>query len=446
MRYYTLIPILLLTACGGSSDGGNTVADDATSTVITVPAPEIIPTNIPMPVEKDPITDLVAPTDLSIVEGGDEISFDIFVEGEEILSDTLRAMSAMDGDNINVATTIQDDVINIRMSLGYDALPILPTTRNFELVIQTTDTTTFLPFSVDVIPTTAPDVYLTIGQSNMVGITGNVRDSDEGGIDAPDERIFQLNVERNADWSVQSYYTDRDMNINGDDVIVIAHDALYDPRNDIETIGLGLSFAKAALVNTTADIIIVPAAQSSSAFCDTASPPGHWNSNDTGNPNLGNTWLYDRAVFRTDLAIQESGGILRGILWHQGESDANDECAALYQENIISLVAGLRTDIIADVTTSHADVPFMAGTMSRGGDFADFGVNKTIIDDVHKSIADIVDLAGTVDNDDLVPSNGYACGGEDFDDCIHFGADALREMGNRYYDVLLTITNPVVEN
>jgi len=36
-------------------------------------------------------------------------------------------------------------------------------------------------------------------------------------------------------------------------------------------------------------------------------------------------------------------------------------------------------------------------------------------------------------HDDLVPDEGFACGSGD---CIHFGPDALREMGSRYHAAL----------
>lgn len=171
----------------------------------------------------------------------------------------------------------------------------------------------------------------------------------------------------------------------------------------------------------------------------------------SSNPNLGNTLLFDRAVARANLALQRSGGVFRGILWHQGESDANGRCASSYTENLKNMVQGMRNQIltVGDETLrrQNATIPFVLGTMSRGVDERDdlsvFLEDKQLIDNAHKSFPNIVDFvdgqevpihAALSNHDDLIPSNGYSCGNTT---CIHFGPKALREMGTRYYQALL---------
>jgi len=233
-------------------------------------------------------------------------------------------------------------------------------------------------------------------------------------------------------------------------LIVTAEDPLHIPVDDSNTsgkeldyIGLGLSFAKTALPNTTADIVLVPAAWSGTAFCDNnGGPRGQWNAQPTSDPALGNTWMFDRAVTRADMAIDETGGILRGILWHQGESDANERCVVSYSANLENLARQFRLQIKPDLRggelrRADANIPFIVGTMSKGvddrEDLSMFNEEKQIIDAVHRNIAQQLTFAGFSNNDDLVP-RAYPCGNTS---CVHFGPQALREMGSRYYQALL---------
>lgn len=356
------------------------------------------------------------------------------------------------------ALTPGNDTTEAILRLNIADTPILPQQRTFLVVATDGVDTDQLSFTVDINPVAAPDVYLLIGQSNMIGFSGDgTRQAYEGGPDETNARILQLNVSKNNQFEVFTEYSDfieRESNVV-EPAIVTAEDPLHvplDPSNttgkDLEYIGLGLSFAKAALANTSQDIVLVPAAWSGSAFCsNTDDPPGQWNSELSGNPELGNTWMYERAIQRTNIALNETGGILRGILWHQGESDANERCAGVYQENMEKLIANLRLNIQADqrggvARQADSNIPFVVGTMSRGSDerwdLSDFTGPKQIIDDVHKLLPSQVPHVGLSNNDDLVPANGYSCGNSS---CIHFGAQALREIGNRYYAALLRATN-----
>jgi len=154
----------------------------------------------------------------------------------------------------------------------------------------------------------------------------------------------------------------------------------------------------------------------------------------TDTVNFSGTLLRDRAIARLNLALQESEGIFRGILWHQGEADSNSAvCANQYEENLIALVASIREEAQVDARGgqargSAADIPFIAGTMSRGRDFFELSTEKAIVDAVHRNVSSLIPFADTAENDDLVPPS-YPCGQGS---CIHFGDIAYREIGNRY--------------
>ena len=230
-------------------------------------------------------------------------------------------------------------------------------------------------------------------------------------------------------------------------------------------IGLGLTFAKQALRQDPEHrIMLVPAAWSATGFCNTggffASLPDMpdfisegalgWNAFEPASTQFGGTTLFRRAVLRANLAIQRSGGILRGILWHQGEADSeNAVCSQEYASNLATMVSELRNNIIADARGgiargAQSDIPFIAGTMSRGndsrGDFADFSMTKNQVDNVHRTagVQGLISHYGFANLDDLVPSNGFPCGEGS---CIHFGSAAYREMGVRYFQALESVLN-----
>jgi len=344
------------------------------------------------------------------------------------------------------------DSSEVTLRLAIADLPILPQTRNF--IITATDgvSSDRTVVQVQVEPVDAPDVYLLAGQSNMVGFSGDgTRDSSLGGLDAVDSRILQLNASENDSQSIfrrPADFTSTRSNVVAPN-IVVAQDPLHVPLEgeenfkEFDYIGLGLSFAKAALPNTSRNIVLVPAAWSGSAFCaNRGGPDGQWNPSRTNNRELGNTLLFDRAVARTNITLAETGGILRGILWHQGESDANERCSGVYADNLNSLVRAFRTEINPDLRgpdlrRPEANIPFVVGTMSIGidarGDLSDFTDSKQAIDDAHRDLPNMLSHTALSNHDDLVPANGFPCGNTS---CVHFGAEALREMGFRYHEAL----------
>lgn len=357
--------------------------------------------------------------------------------------------------------TPDNDNSQLTLSLAIADLPILDQERQFRLTASDGIETQNLTLTVNIVPVDAPDVYLLVGQSNMVGFSGDgTRQDFAGGLDETNPRIRQLNVSPNNQNEIfigQENFISIDDNV-GEPRLTLAEDPLHIER-DIENadrkaedyIGLGLSFAKAALNNTSREIILVPAAWSGSAFCENevGGPPGQWNAQETiDDPALGNTWLFQRAITRANLALEESGGILRGILWHQGESDANrgPDCAQSYAANLELLVQEMRMQIQADargpdLRRSDSNIPFVVGTMSQAFDFLvdlqAFPADKQLVDDAHENLPNVIAFSAVSNHDDLLPENGYPCG----NGCIHFGAIALREMGSRYYAALLRAAN-----
>lgn len=326
---------------------------------------------------------------------------------------------------------IEAGVLSSTLNLRLDIAPLPRLAQSITLVVTANDGSNELETDllINITPVAAPDVYLLAGGTNMVGRSqpGSVEAS-SGQQDAPDSRIQQLRVEFGSDGVAE------------DSSISFARDPLHDSTTPIDlptaTVGLGLSFAKAALADTTQNIILVPAALAESAFC--GSGITGWQSL----PERGNTILFDRAMLRLNRTLSLSGGIFRGILWHQGDADATQACASTYGESLMQLVSDIRTDADPDLRGEAARRPdatiaFVAGTLARGaderGDFSMPDSSREQIDTFLRNAELDIPFSSTALLDDLVPSNGYPCGANN---CADLGAAALRETGVRYYSAL----------
>ncbi|MGK0283794.1 MAG: hypothetical protein ACI82O_003342 [Patiriisocius sp.] len=346
--------------------------------------------------------------------------------------------------------------LTVQMSIG--PRPIQPQIRT--LLLSASDgvsPTGSTQLNISIEPTDKPDVYLIVGQSNAVGFSeDNSKRPLIGQPDAPNGRILQLNVTGNdgSNFSSPADFTLAPNLYSISEPLTPAVDPLHTGYNSEsmgksgQRISFGLSFAKQALQDTTTDIYLVPAAWSDTGFCSRSTNPfrgAGWNATEKNNPALSGTLLHDRAIARANITLSLTGGILRGILWHQGEADSDSiSCANVYEDNLVEVANSLRANIAADARGASArnadsDIPFIVGTMSKGADPRDsqlpFSAAKAIVDAAHRNVATTIPIAGFVNNDDFVPP-AYPCGEGT---CVHFGAQALREMGFRYYDKLTTL-------
>jgi hypothetical protein len=120
-------------------------------------------------------------------------------------------------------------------------------------------------------------------------------------------------------------------------------------------------------------------------------PDDHW--------ETGYEWIVSRAT------EAQKAGVIRGILFHQGESDSG-------QEAWVGQVKTLVRDLRADLGTG--DVPFLAGELYYDGCCAS-----------HNQL--VHELASQVPNGFAISSSGL--GGTDQ---YHFDLAGQRELGKRY--------------
>lgn len=335
-----------------------------------------------------------------------------------------------------------------RFRLPVGPAPLLPHERQYRVHADDGREQQTRTVTLAIEPAQAPDVYLLIGQSNMEGST-EIGSREVDGLDSMHPRIQQLNVRQNNRdlFATDAHFSDEAFNVM-EPRFVGAEDPLHEPRFPTQPgkggtfIGPGLSFAKAALENTTQTIVLVPAAWSATGFCANGDEALAWNAKPSDEAAQGGTLLTERALTRLRIALRDTGGILRGILWHQGEADANTgPCSERYENSLLDLIRRLRTEAQEDPRGSSARgpdaaVPFVIGTMSRGDDergvFSVFSANKQRVDIAHRNIPNRLAYTATALADDLVPP-AFPCGQGS---CIHFGAAAQRELGQRYYRAL----------
>lgn len=464
------ICFFFLSSCGGngSVDGAVTHSDDGGNGVnADEPANDGQNNNVsdPSPPQVDPYSVGVFKLDFindrfSLVEGqsgGLVIPIGISRLDGHIRSVQLQVEPESSVDAQNVRLALDHEILegqqaytSLRLHVDIGIAPLQMQERRLIVTASDGEETFSRTEFITVNPVQAADVYLLIGQSNMEGSSRlGTRQSGEGEPDATHPRIEQLNVRQNNRglFNSDELFTNEQFNTM-EPRFIRAEEPLHEPRFPAqpekggEFIGPGLAFAKAALPDTTQRIILVPAAWSATGFCANEDSALAWNTAPSDEPALGGTLLVERALTRLNMTLRDTGGIFRGILWHQGEADSSsDTCSIRYEDNVIKLIERIRTEARVDqrggaARAPDAAIPFVMGTMSRGnderGNFSVFSNPKSRVDVAHRNIPNRVKYTATAIADDLVPP-AYPCGQSS---CIHFGVAAYRELGRRFYEAI----------
>jgi len=214
-------------------------------------------------------------------------------------------------------------------------------------------------------------IYLLVGQSNMAG---------RGAVDS-------ISKETNA----QIVMLDRSGNW------VPATDPVHFDKPAAVGVGPAIGFAKEMIKdNGKIKIGLVPCAWGGSSIKVWEPDSAYL----TGHP-------YDDAIKRTRIAMQS--GVLKGILWHQGESDNSPQGVDYYMDKIKVLIERFRTEF------NNPALPFVAGEIGYFG-------KSTRINKVLNEIPNQITNTATVSAEGLT----------DKGDQTHFDAPSARELGKRY--------------
>jgi len=217
--------------------------------------------------------------------------------------------------------------------------------------------------------------FLMIGQSNMAG-RGYAKE-------VPlifDEHIKML---RNGLWQIMSEPINFDRPSSG--------------------VGLASSFAAFWRRDHQEDEIgLIPCADGGTSLDDWA---------------VGNA-LFENAVSQARLAQRTSE--IKGILWHQGESDCSPEKADQYQEKFSKIIDALRQEL------NIPGVPLIIGGL---GDYLPNGILGQYFRYYSLVNRELEDFAQSHENCYFVTAKGLTPN----PDGIHFNAHSQRLLGIRYY-------------
>lgn len=240
----------------------------------------------------------------------------------------------------------------------------------------------------------SPHIILVVGQSNTHYGLGL-----DAVLDATQEGIYQL-----GRFGSKS------------DCIILAEEPLDHHTKADDRIGFALTFAKELYQHQQGanQLIIVPCGFGGTGFID-----NRWNkSND----------LYEDAVCRVDaLNAQYPEGSVVAILWHQGETDAylgNTN----YQQSLDNFIVNLRADLHND------SIPMIVGGMvpywvNQDADWQQLQqiLKETPIRNSHLGYVD-PEVPFIIEK----PDNTF--------DEIHYDAAGQRELGRRYFQQFLLLT------
>ena len=123
---------------------------------------------------------------------------------------------------------------------------------------------------------------------------------------------------------------------------------------------------------------------------------------------------YDWIIGRAQLA-QQAGGVIEGLLFHQGESNCGDSS---WPGKVNTLVEDLRTDL------GLGSAPFLAGELPYDGDCSN---HNTLVNQ----------LPSVVTNAYVVSASGLTVDPADTQWNLHFGHDSTLTLGVRYAETMI---------
>ncbi|MEY2917964.1 MAG: hypothetical protein RIS73_1678, partial [Bacteroidota bacterium] len=224
-------------------------------------------------------------------------------------------------------------------------------------------------------------VFILAGQSNMAG----------RGIVEPQDTVANKRI----------------LSINKNGQLVLAKEPLHFYEPNLTGLDCGFSFGKAIIKNIpdSISILLLPAAVGGSSI-------SQW---------LGDSLFRNVKLFSNFLSIVEIGkqhGNIKGILWHQGESDANEKNIPHYNTRLLTLFTRFRSAI------GNNNLPILLGELGS------FSKNKEGFGLINKAIHNY----SSQDANTTVISTGDL---KHKGDSLHFNSKAQRTMGKRFAEAYL---------
>ena len=219
-------------------------------------------------------------------------------------------------------------------------------------------------------------VFVMAGQSNMAG----------RGLVEPQDTVSSKRI----------------LTINRNGQLIFAKEPLHFYEPVLTGLDCGLSFAKTLLgqIPDNISILILPTAIGGSSI-------SQW---------LGDSLYRDVKLlsnFREKVQIGKNYGTLKGVLWHQGESDANPRDIPRYKERLSELIKTFRT------LAGNETLPVIMGELGS------FSTNSMQWQSINQAIGS---YAAEDKNTAVISTADLKHKG----DSIHFDSEGQRTMGQRF--------------
>ena len=150
--------------------------------------------------------------------------------------------------------------------------------------------------------------------------------------------------------------------------------------------------------------------------------------------------LFERLNFMVDygLNLNKDNRII-ALLWHQGEHDSFENAALTADERYKFYKENFKKQTLAFREKYGKEIPVITGEMADS--WAELPENKTNCDAVEKALQDACREIG---NAAVVKSTGLVSNDQVFGngDNIHFCADSIYELGNRYFAAYKNLIKP----
>lgn len=229
-------------------------------------------------------------------------------------------------------------------------------------------------------------IFIMAGQSNMAG---------RGFVEPQDTLTYKriLTIDKSMKW-------------------IYAKEPLHFYEPSMTGLDCGMSFAKKLLdsIPEGISIAVIPCAVGGSSI-------EQWINNET----FRGVTLLDN--FKEKVGYAKDYGILKGIIWHQGESNAKSELIPKYSQRLDSLINAFRFLVKNDT------LPIILGEL---GSYSKSTEKQMRWDSINTVIQDIA----LVETGDLKHKG----------DNVHFDSESQRILGERYAKKYLEIAMPAHNN
>lgn len=198
--------------------------------------------------------------------------------------------------------------------------------------------------------------------------------------------------------------------INKTGELIVAKEPLHFYEPTMAGLDCGLSFGKTLIkqVPDSISILLIPTAVGGSSISQWIGDSTHRNVSLLSN-------------FKEKVAIGRRYGEIKGILWHQGESDANPNNMMLYQNRLTQLMSDFRQ------ITNNEKLPILIGKLGSYSKnkrwlIINEQINSYVLTDPYSSVIKTKDLKHKGDQ-------------------VHFGSKGQRQMGKRFANEMIKILN-----